>query len=190
MSSSSGSSGGPGVSGFGSWYLYNLSMILWLGGANQRASIATIKFCTLHCLFLIDSIGHATNINVPCFFSQSNNGTSTLNLSPYLNIIPYTLYELSYLILSISLIEFIIAQSPHSMKGVLIGFYYVLRFGLGRILILTEFLASEKHPACLQQFIEQWNGVLHDFIYHCSTEYDSLHTHIMEIQAEGERWSN
>ena len=107
------------------------------------ASLATI--CTLG-LLLIDSIGHATNINVPCFFFQLNNGTLTLNLSPYLSIIPYTLYELSYLILSISLIEFIIAQSPHSMKGVLIGFYYAFRFGFSRILILVEYLAFEKYP--------------------------------------------
>ena len=107
------------------------------------ASIATI--CTLG-LLLIDSIGHATNINVPCFFPTSNNGTSTLNLSPYLNIIPYILYELSYMILSISLIEFIIAQSPHSMKGVLIGFYYVLYFGLSGILLLVEFLVFKKYP--------------------------------------------
>ena len=32
------------------------------------------------------------------------------------------------------------------MKGVLIGFYYVLHFGLSRILILTEFLAFETYP--------------------------------------------
>ena len=100
------------------------------------ASIATI--CTLS-LLLIGSIGHATNTNVLCFFSQSNNRTLTLNLSLYLNIIPCTLYKLSYLILSISFIEFIIARSPHSMKGVLIGFYYIFRFGLSRILILIEF---------------------------------------------------
>jgi peptide/histidine transporter 3/4 len=105
------------------------------------ALFATI--CTLS-LLLIDSIGHATNINVPCFLFQSN---ITLNLSPYLNIIPHTLYDLSYMILTISLIEFIIAQSPHSMKGVLIGFYYVLRFGFSGIFILIEYFAFEKYPA-------------------------------------------
>ena len=39
-----------------------------------------------------------------------------------------------------------IAQSPHSMKGILIGFYYVLHFGLSEILILVEYLAFEKYP--------------------------------------------
>ena len=32
------------------------------------------------------------------------------------------------------------------MKGVLIGFYYVLHFGLSGILILIEYLALEKYP--------------------------------------------
>ena len=144
------------------------------------ASMATI--CTLG-LHLIDSIGHATRINVPCFFTTSNSGTLTLNLSPYLNIIPYILYELSYMILSISLIEFIIAQSPHSMKGVLIGFYYVLHYGLSGIIILVEFLAFKKYPVYNNSLS---SGTVY-YIKHCSTEYDRLHTHIKEIQAEGER---
>ena len=104
------------------------------------ALFATV--CTLS-LLLIDSTRHATNFNVPCFFSQSD---ITLDLSPYLNIIPHLLYELSYMILTISLIEFIIAQSPHSMKGVLIGFYYVLRFGFSGTLTLVEHFAFEKYP--------------------------------------------
>ena len=146
------------------------------------ASIATI--CTLG-LHLIDSIGHATRINVPCFFTTSNNGTLTLNLSPYLNIIPY-IYCMSfhsYMILTISLIEFIIAQLPHSMKGVLIGFYYVLHYGLSGIIILVEFLVFEKYPVYNNSLS---SGTVY-YIKHCSTEYDSLHTHIKEIQAEGER---
>ena len=105
--------------------------------------------CALSFL-LLDSIGHATtNLNVPCFFSQSNITLAIaidLNLSPYLDIIPLSLYELSYMILTISLMEFIIAQSPHSMKGLLIGFYYVLRYGLSGILYLAEFFAFEKYP--------------------------------------------
>ena len=40
------------------------------------------------------------------------------------------LSDISYVVLTVSLIEFIIAQSPHAMKGILIGFYYVIRFGV------------------------------------------------------------
>ena len=92
-------------------------------------------------VLLIDSIGHATkNYEVPCFLSDSD---ITLDLSPYLNSIPYLLKNLSYVILTISLIEFIIA---HSMKGVWIGFYYVLHFGLSGTLGLVEYITFEKYP--------------------------------------------
>ena len=54
-----------------------------------------------------------------------------INIIAYLNlIIPNILFEISYIVLTVSLLEFIIAQSPHTMKGiiVLIGFYYVIRW--------------------------------------------------------------
>ena len=102
--------------------------------------------CILSILrLLIDSIGHATKIyEISCFLSSSDIGL--LNLDPYLNVIPHLLYNLSYMIFTISLIEFIIAQSPHSMKGILIGFYYVLCFGLGGTHALVEHFAFEKYP--------------------------------------------
>ena len=49
------------------------------------------------------------------------------------------------MIFTISFVEFIIAQSPHSMKDILIGFYYALRFGLGETLALVEYIAFEKY---------------------------------------------
>lgn len=41
-----------------------------------------------------------------------------------MNVVPSTLVQVSYIVHNVSLFEFIIAQSPHSMKGILIGFYY------------------------------------------------------------------
>ena len=58
-----------------------------------------------------------------------------------------TLYQISYIVLTVALFEFIIAQSPHTMKGILIGFYYILiRFGLAGLLALIEKYALEKVP--------------------------------------------
>ena len=39
--------------------------------------------------------------------------------------------NIAYIVLTVSLIEFIIAQSSHAMKGILIGIYYVIRFWSG-----------------------------------------------------------
>ena len=120
-------------------YLPKLSILKRIG-----IGALLIIICILSIL-LIDSIGHATKTyEISCFLSRSDVGL--LNLNPYLNIIPHLLYNLSYMIFTISLIEFIIAQSPHSMKGILIGFYYVLRFGLGGTLALVEYFAFEKYP--------------------------------------------
>ena len=53
-------------------------------------------------------------------------------------ILPNILNDICYIIFTVSLIEFIIAQSPHAMKGVLIGFYYVIRFGVGGLFDLVQ----------------------------------------------------
>ena len=102
--------------------------------------------CVLSIL-LIDSVGHATrNYEVPCFLFPSDN--ITLNFSPYFLIIPHLLNKLSYMIFTISLFEFIIAQSPHSMKGLLIGFYYVIRFGFDGLLnAIVLYSAFKKYSA-------------------------------------------
>ena len=99
--------------------------------------------CVLSIL-LIDSIGHATkNYEVPCFLFPSD---ITLDLSPYFLIIPNVLNKLSYMIFTISLFEFFIAQSPHSMKGLLIGLYYVIRYGLTGIIAIILYSAFKRYP--------------------------------------------
>ena len=100
--------------------------------------------CVLSIL-LIDSIGHATKTyKVPCFLSPSD---IMLNLSPSFLAIQHMLYNLSYMIFTISLFEFIIAQSPHSMKGLLIGLYYIIRFGLAGILAIVLYSSFKRYPA-------------------------------------------
>ena len=46
--------------------------------------------------------------------------------SLYLSVIPFCLYGLSNLIVFLTMLEFICAQSPNAMKGVLIGLWYSL----------------------------------------------------------------
>ena len=60
-------------------------------------------------------------------------------MNPYLLLIPTILCTGSYMFLTMSLFEFIIAQSPQTMKGMLIGLYYTFRFGLGGLLVLADY---------------------------------------------------
>ena len=93
--------------------------------------------CALSIL-LIDTVKYVTK-------SNTNEG----DVIPYfIFVIPNVLFEISYIVLTVSLFEFIIAQSPHTMKGVLIGFYYVIRFGLAGLFVLIEKLpCSYFHSA-------------------------------------------
>ena len=104
-------------------YVPSMLKRIWIG-----AMLGTV--CSASIL-LIDAVGHAvSDTPVPCFLSDSAADVS-LQLNPYLVLIPFALYNTSYVIFTISLFEFIIAQSPHPMKGLLIGLYYSMRFGIG-----------------------------------------------------------
>ena len=64
----------------------------------------------------------------------------------YMNVVPQFLAYISYFLLTVSLFEFIVAQSPHTMKGMLIGFFYVIRFGVAGLIALVGHYALKKLP--------------------------------------------
>ena len=120
-------------------YLPSMLRRIWIG-ASLIAACAT-------CILLIQSIGsqHATSgQQVPCFLSFYS--FHIMNLSPYLFMISCVLCDTAYVVLTVSLFEFIIAQSPQSMKGTLIGLYYMIRFGLAGFFVLVEYRAFDKYP--------------------------------------------
>ena len=56
--------------------------------------------------------------------------------------------DISYIVLTVSLLEFIIAQSPHSMKGILIGFFYAIRYGMaGLVALIQQLPCTHLHSA-------------------------------------------
>ena len=129
-----------------------------LPGMLKRIWIGTL-FTTASALsmLLIVSIGSEYSNELSC--------TVTLNL--HLILIPMILEAGSYIVLIISLFEFLIAQSPQSMKGMLIGLYYTFRFGLAGLFNLVEYHAFEtKYPT-------------HNSILSCAT------THYLEITVIG-----
>ena len=120
---------------------------IWLGALATTASSLSI--------FLIGSIGleHQSERVLPCYFFFDN-----VALSPYILLIPSVLFTASYTVLMISLFEFIIAQSPQSMKGTLVGLYYSLHYGLAGLLILIESHTLEKY-------------ITHNGIFSCATAH-------------------
>jgi peptide/histidine transporter 3/4 len=105
---------------------------IWIGAMFTAASALS--------MLLVESIssGHSkTSELTPCM----------VTLGPYLLLIPKIFQEVSYIIFTISLFEFIIAQSPQTMKGILIGLFYTLRYGLVGLFLLAEYYAFHKYPA-------------------------------------------
>jgi peptide/histidine transporter 3/4 len=125
---------------------------IWIGAMFTAASALS--------MLLVESFtsGHGKVIEqVPCM----------VRLSPYLLLIPKVFSDGSYIVFTISLFEFIIAQSPQTMKGILIGLFYTLRFGLVGLFLLAEYHAfSDKYPA-------------HGYVLNCVT------AHYLEITLIG-----
>jgi peptide/histidine transporter 3/4 len=121
---------------------------IWLGALATAVSSLSI-------LLIVSIIGFERQT---CYFH--------VTFSPYLLLIPSILSTASYTILIISLFEFIIAQSPQSMKGMLIGLYYSLRYGLTGLLILIQSYTLEKY-------------IMHSRVLNCAT------AHYLEITLIG-----
>ena len=82
---------------------------------------------------------------INCLQYTTRIGERYINIIAYLNlVILIPLFDISYIVLTVSLLEFIIAQSPHNMKGILIGIFYVIRYGIGGLFALIQKLMC-KH---------------------------------------------
>ena len=95
---------------------------------------------SLFCSLFVDTIGHllanghnAGSMFGPQFYFNYFNYTSqtlvdqTLQLSPYILIFQQVLVAVAYAFIYGGVFEFICAQSPHSMKGFLIGIFFAIK---------------------------------------------------------------
>lgn len=107
-------------------------------------------------LFVLDGYGHS-NYTSPSFNWTANSSCYLVDETPIFEIdikatwvsVPYLLSALSETIVFIAALEFICAQAPYSMRGMLIGVYYFSRglFGLiSAILLLSFSLGFQSYP--------------------------------------------
>ena len=72
---------------------------------------------------------------------MNGNNQYTLFLNPWYNLPTWLCGILAYhLIFTTSVLEFIVAQSPPSMRGMLIGIYYCVGYGLGQAVAWLVYL--------------------------------------------------
>ena len=123
-------------------YALNILKRLWVSALLYcLGSIATL---------VIGAYGHTTtpSHNATCLFHEENNPSMTLSISPFLLIIPCVFGALGDTISLIAIFEFILAQSPCALRGLIFGVYFSLvglGFMLGYILTLPFRLINFGH---------------------------------------------
>ena len=106
---------------------------------------------SLICSLTMDTAGHIRNPNATCIFIMYGDGSdNSLDFSPTLLLIQNILTAVAYILIYGGTFEFICAQSPHSLKGFLIGISFAIK-GLFQLLgvlgvILPFTLVSFYHP--------------------------------------------
>ena len=98
----------------------------------------------------IEVIGHITTPNATCLFIESSSSVP-INISYYWNLIPIFIRSVGSAFLYIGFRKFVIAQSPHQMKGLLfaIVWAFITIFSFGNFYVYKPFShLSHIYPSC------------------------------------------
>ena len=99
----------------------------YIPGMLKRIGLAIIiRLLSLLSIFLIDTIGHTQYSNTQCFI-QIHVLPHDLGISAHYLTFPYILNALTVTFFYTATYEFICAQSPHAMKGLLIGTFFLIK---------------------------------------------------------------
>ena len=105
--------------------------------------------------FLTDTVAHTGKVNQNCMLSSNNSITNENSFHPAILLPQRFIYGLSVMFIYPALYEFICAQSPHSMKGLLIGLSFAIRgiIELLASLFLVPFMLSKfSLPSCGMEY--------------------------------------
>jgi hypothetical protein len=118
-------------------------------------------FLSILSTFVMDTLGHILANVTACFlhddlFFDYDNRTRLLDINSYSLVIQYSLNAVGYMLLYIAVYEFICSQSPHAMKGLVIGTFFAIKGVfqlLGVVIIYLPFAfgwinISHSFPSC------------------------------------------
>ena len=132
-------------------------------------------------MFATDLLGHFTlnlkDPSLPSYYNKTGssycmfdidvtrNHVKSLRLHWGFHVVPNLLIGFSPLLISTSTFEFISAQSPHSMKGLLVGVFFAIKglFQLSSAILLVPF--SLPHKWTQGQFVSNPKAINCDFGY-------------------------
>ena len=130
----------------------------YIPGMLKRIGLGMILMVTPNlCFFILDTIGHATTVLYDfqtCFLTDEFPFGNSLRIKSTLLLIPIFANISGSMIFYIAIYEFLYSQSPHSMKGLLIGTFFAIRGAfqlLGALVFIFPFLAwksMSSFPSC------------------------------------------
>ena len=99
----------------------------YIPGMLKRIGLGiVIRILSLLSIFIIDTLGHIQDkTNNKCFIQTYN--FEPLNVRMWYVTLPYALNAINIMLFYIAAYEFICAQSPHAMKGLLIGTFFMVK---------------------------------------------------------------
>ena len=136
-------------------FLRHLLCNCFLGMLKRMGLGMALLIAPHFCCFILDTVGHThgSHTGLGCFLVPSlTDHPLQINLLCF--FIPLLCSASGYVIFYIAIYEFLCAQSPHSMKGLLIGTLFAIRgiFQLlGALVIIFPFLdwrLSSSFPSC------------------------------------------
>ena len=134
-------------------YLCTLRSILfrYMPSMMTRIGIGIVfSVMSLISTFVLDTIAHYNRRSInKCMFVPTSGAPILENIT--LTIIPRSFTALSDMFIYIALYEFICAQSPHSMKGFLIGLSFAIKGlfqALAALLIIPFSFVTSSFPSC------------------------------------------
>ena len=113
------------------------------------------------CTFLMDTIAHEkANYTVSCMLAYHSTPINSTTAPPPFQgtsslVIQHSLSALSSMLVYIALYEFICSQSPHSMKGLLIGLSFAIR-GVSETIAITLVLPFYFNSGLKTTFPSCW----------------------------------
>ena len=111
----------------------------FLPGTLQCYAIGLILSCiSPAALLTLDTIGHVLHSNASCIFYQYQNGTYNIpiNISAFAMTPLTAINVVANFLTYVTVLQFILAQAPYSMRGSLVGFFYFALFFFRMLLLL------------------------------------------------------
>ena len=132
----------------------------YIPGMLKRIGLGMIFILlSILCTSVMDAYGHKHANVTACFIHELFDYSShtytqiSLDINSYWLVIQYSLNAVGYMLLYIAMYEFICSQSPHAMKGLVIGTFFAIKGVFQLLGVVIAYLP----------FALGWRNTLHSF---------------------------